>query len=195
MNENEWVTYVRQLVDDRLDTSSERLQIIQGRRLPYAYEIREFRASGRERTGSLTYETDLLVVENTNADGWKPRLVIEAKLSTITTHTAITYSEKAATHKTVVPYLRYGILIGNRGHHPLPGRLFRHGAYFDFMLSWQKYRPQPFELNALLELIETEVRASRSLEEILCESRRANRTRYYKLHRPLKLEEFPEGER
>jgi hypothetical protein len=192
MNENEWVAYVRQLVDDRLDTSSERLEIIQGKKLPYAYEIREFSASGKQQSGALTYETDLLVVENTKPEGWKPRLVIEAKLSSITTHAAITYSEKAATHKTVVPYLRYGILIGNRKHYPLPGRLFRHGAYFDFMLSWQGYKPQPFELNALVDLIDKEVKASRLLEQILYESRSPKRTRYYVLHKPLKLEESPE---
>ena len=31
MNENEWVAYVRQLVDDRLDTSSDQLEIFKVR--------------------------------------------------------------------------------------------------------------------------------------------------------------------
>ncbi|GAI54911.1 unnamed protein product, partial [marine sediment metagenome] len=57
---------------------------------------------------------------------------IEGKINSVTTHGAITYSQKASTHKNVHPYLRYGILLGNRKHYPLPGRLFRHGAYFDF---------------------------------------------------------------
>ena len=30
---------------------------------------------------------------------WKPRVVVEAKLGSITTHDAITYNQKAATHR------------------------------------------------------------------------------------------------
>ena len=32
---------------------------------------------------------------------------------------------------------RYGIMIGGHGHYPLPGRLFRYGTNFDFMISFQ----------------------------------------------------------
>ncbi|GAB4286004.1 MAG: hypothetical protein Kow0081_4020 [Candidatus Dojkabacteria bacterium] len=64
---------------------------------------------------------------------------IEAKINSVTTHDAITYSQKAQTHKNVHSYLRYGILIGNRKDYALPGRLFRHGQHFDFMLSWKSF--------------------------------------------------------
>ena len=92
----------------------------------------------------ISYETDILVGEHITDQIWKPRIIIEAKIGRITTHDAITYSRKALTHKNVHPYLRYGILIGNRSHHPLPGRLFRHGENFDFMQSWISYKPISF---------------------------------------------------
>ncbi len=41
----------------------------------------------------------------------------------ITTHDVITYSHKAATHRQVHPYLRYGILWVEENN-ILPGRLF-----------------------------------------------------------------------
>ena len=44
----------------------------------------------------------------------------------VTTHDALTYSTKAATHKHVHPYLRYGFLAG--GIQTIPGRLIKHGA-------------------------------------------------------------------
>ena len=79
-------------------------------------------------------ETDLLVFEKT--DIIKPRIIIESKINSVTTHDAITYIYKAQTHKNVTPYIRYGIMLGNRKHYPLPGRLFRHGTNFDFMISF-----------------------------------------------------------
>ncbi len=46
-------------------------------------------------------------------DRWKPRVVVEAKLGKVTTNDAITYSQKASTHRAVHPYLRYGIMLGD----------------------------------------------------------------------------------
>ena len=113
--------------------------------------------------------------------------MIEVKFGSITTHDAITYSEKAFTHKKVHPYLRYGILLGDRKEHPLPGRLFRHGHYFDFMLSWEGETGSAVETENLFEIIQMEVEASRNLEEILYNSRSSKRKRYTVLHRPLHL--------
>lgn len=113
--------------------------------------------------------------------------MIEAKLFRITTHDAITYSQKAATHKQIHPYLRYGIMVGNRKKYPLPGRLFRHGAHFDFMLSWIGNEPTENELTILVAVIEDEIEASQRLEEIIYQSRSKNREHYTFYHKPLKL--------
>ena len=135
----------------------------------------------------IKYETDILVYELTTVTNWTPRVVIEAKISRISTHDSITYSNKAQTHKNVHPYLRYGILIGNMKNDPLPGRLFRHGQQFDFMLSWKSFDATNEEWNNLIDILRLEVKASQSLEEIIFNSRSSNRERYTVLHKPLIL--------
>jgi hypothetical protein len=188
MNEREWVASVVDLLSENLQAEFASLVVSQGAKLAYAYEIQEYSAQQPGKPNIAAYETDILITEELGKDTWKPRVVIEAKLSSVTTHDAITYSEKAATHKNVHPYLRYGIILGNRKHYPLPGRLFRHGAYFDFMLSWAACDPTPTELKYLFDLVTDEVKASQDLEEILYSSRSPNRKRYTLLHRPLRLE-------
>ncbi len=150
MKEKEWMALVLKLLNPGIAEADSNLKILQGERLPYALEIRGLTDESNQETTTLAYETDLLILENGKSGVMQPRLVIEGKLDSITTHGAITYSEKASTHKNVFPFLRYGILIGNRKHYPLPGRLFRHGAYFDFMLSWKAYEPEKYELERLL---------------------------------------------
>lgn len=130
------------------------------------------------------------VYEQLDADIWKPRVIVRTKLDSVTTHDSITYSQKAQTHKNVHPYLRYGILIGNREHYPLPGRLFRHGQYFDFMLSWRTLQPDKKELKVLIEFLVDEVAASRTLDEIIFNSRSKDRTKFTSLHRPLRLNKW-----
>ena len=80
------------------------------------------------------YQTDILIVEELPGDRSLPRVVIEVKLS-VTTHDALTYSAKAATHKQGHPYLRYGILIAKL--RSVPRRLIWHGSNFDFMATWR----------------------------------------------------------
>ncbi len=189
MDERTWVNSVQELVSKSLSELEPNLAISQGANLPYANEIVIYNGSGVPETKPISYETDLLVFEKLSEDRWKPRIVIECKLESVTTHDAITYSEKAFTHKRVHPYLRYGILLGARAHYPIPGRLVRHGAYFDFMLSWVSCTPSEIELRNLLDVLLDEVRASRELEEILYSSRSPNRKRYIVLHRPLRLRE------
>jgi hypothetical protein len=112
---------------------------------------------------------------------------LRGKLNSVTTHTAITYSQKAATHKNVHPFLRYGILIGNRKHYPLPGRLFRHGAHFDFMLSWVGYEPTDKEWEDFIRVIKAENEYSQQLEEMIFHSRLKNRKHYTILQKKLYL--------
>jgi hypothetical protein len=51
------------------------------------------------------YQTDLLISERLDdGEDWTPRVVVEFKLGSVTTHDALTYSAKAATHKNVHPY-------------------------------------------------------------------------------------------
>jgi len=188
VNENKWMSLVLSMINTKLlQNGQKNLAASQGRKLPYAFEVLAYEDRTPTQKNMIAYETDILIYETIGSNEWKPRVVIEGKLGSVTTHDAITYSQKALTHKNVHPYLRYGIILGNRKHYPLPGRLFRHGAFFDFMLSWKAIEPSDEELNRLITLILDEVEASRNLDEILFNSRNPNRARYTLLHRPLKL--------
>lgn len=185
MKEKEWVNSIVGKIHNVINQQSPNIFVEAGKRLPYAYEVLSYANQEPQNAKPTNYETDLLIYEQLINQDWKPRLIIEAKKNSVSTHGAIAYSQKAFTHKAVHPYLRYGILLGNRTD--LPGRLFRHGAYFDFMLSWQTFNPSKDEFKALINLIQNEVETSRNLEEIIFNSRRRNRKRYTFLHRPLEL--------
>lgn len=187
MTEREWVKSIVPAIQAGLQKTDKKLFVTDSRRLPYASEILTYKDDKPDKQHLNRYETDILVYEQLDTDTWKPRLIIETKLDSVTTHDSITYSQKAQTHKNVHPYLRYGILIGNRKHYPLPGRLFRHGQHFDFMLSWRTLQPDKKELKALIEFIVDEIAASRTLDEIIFNSRSKVRAKFTSLHRPLRL--------
>ncbi len=189
MTEKEWVQGLISKLEKSLREKSENLRVVDGFRLPYSSEILMYSGSQATEFNQTGYQTDLLVYEQVDDNNWKPRIIIETKINKISTHDAITYSQKAQTHKNVHPYLRYGILIGNRKHHPLPGRLFRHGQHFDFMQSWKTYAADDSEWHKLLSILEHEIAASVILEEILFNSRSRTREKYTVLHRPLVLKE------
>lgn len=186
MNEVEWVKHIAAGVSAQEPFGRPAISIRTGLKLAYGCEIQSY---GPEPVPqSISFETDLAIVEAIDETSWKPRVVVEAKLGSITTHDAITYSQKASSHRAVHPYLRYGIMLGNREHYPLPGRLYRHGAQFDFMISFRGHDPDEAEMAMFIELLQAEVTASRTLEKILYESRRRDRDHYTLLHRQLRVE-------
>jgi hypothetical protein len=187
MTEKDWVKTIIADIEKSLRLTDDSIRVTDGKRLPYASEILTYNDTEPNKQNFIRYETDILVYEQLDNEIWKPRIVIETKLGSVTTHDAITYSEKAQTHKYVHPYLRYGILIGDREHHPLPGRLFRHGQHFDFMLSWKSLIESKAELKTLLTILNDEILASRNLDEIIFNSRAKGRDKFTALHRPLRL--------
>ena len=166
MNESTWVTRIARIITSHCLPSRGTYDVVTHEKLPYGYEIRRYR-EGQPDAATVCYETDLMILERARDGSWVPRVVIEAKINSINTHDAITYSEKASTHKAVHPYLRYGVLLGNRSSYSLPGRLFRHGAQFDFMMSFKGFRPSTDERRTLRGLIHSELTASRSFEQII----------------------------
>ncbi len=114
--------------------------------------------------------------------------MIEAKIGNVTTHDAITYSQKAANHKAVHPYLRYGIILGAWKDYALPSRLFRHGAHFDFMFAFAGTEPSEVEGERFVSLIENETGSSRTLERITFDSRKRDREKFNLFQRRLVLE-------
>ena len=188
MNEREWVESIIERIETASkDFISKDLRVTDGRKLPYANEILSYKGTKPSEQHLIRYETDILVYEQINEEEWKPRIIIEAKKAKITTHDSITYSNKAQTHKQVHPYLRYGVLIGDRKHYPLPGRLFRHGQQFDFMQSWETLTADSNEWSTFIDILKLEYEASVALDEIIFNSRSSNRDWYTSLHKPLNL--------
>ena len=48
-------------------------------------------------------------------------------------------------------------MLGHRRHFPLPGRLYRHGAHFDFMMSFVGYEPTTEEMESFVKLLKSEI--------------------------------------
>ena len=190
MKENDWTKSICDLLNDQ--DFSEEIHIDTLKKIPYAFEISNFNEEWELDADSFdktAFETDLVIYEKTNGK-IIPRVIIEAKVGTVTTHDAITYSHKAMYHKNVIPFVRYGIMLGARETYPLPGRLFRHGINFDFLFSFVGYEPTEVEKKQFVAMLKREIEYSRQIEEILSNSRSRNRKRYYMLQKEFHLEEF-----
>jgi hypothetical protein len=190
MRENDWTKSISDLLSQENLGSEIYVEVL--KKIPYAFEISSFDEEWQvnfESYDITSFETDLVIYEKKNGS-IIPRVIIEAKVGTVTTHDAITYSHKAMYHKNVMPCLRYGIMLGNRGSYPLPGRLFRHGTNFDFLFSFINYMPSEKEKNQFVEMLKKEIEYSRQIEEILSNSRSRGRKRYYMLQKEFHLEEM-----
>lgn len=188
-NEKEWVNSFIPELRKKLQAASLKnadVKVEVGRKLPYAFEVLEYESSEPAERSVNRYETDVLIYDQYDKDRWVPRVIIECKLR-ITTHDALTYSAKSATHKNVHPYLRYGILIGNQQNSPLPWRLIRHGANFDFMACWEDYEATDDECHKLVGVLVDEIKASRRLQKMLENKGAKSGTKYSIIHRPLKF--------
>jgi hypothetical protein len=184
-----WVARLQPRLESALQSLSfadTRLRVDAGYRLPYAYEVMSYAEHEPEKRRTARYQTDLLIFdEMANTGTWVPRVIVECKIKGVTTHDALTYSGKAATHKQVHPYLRYGMLVGSYGS-IVPARLVRHGAYFDFMAVWEDADPSKLEWEDLIDVLIQEVKASRLLQGLLSGGDKQSRA-FRMVHRPLQL--------
>jgi len=116
--------------------------------------------------GDSAFQTDLCIFQNlkniNNEEISIPRVVLEFK-TRITTHDVLTYSAKAAKHKQVYPYLRYGIVAEKMS--AVPGRLFTHNQSLDFCACVAELEGEELE-NFFSKLLRAEIETSRLLEDI-----------------------------
>ena len=190
MKENDWTRSLCEII--KAHDIGENIYIDVLKKIPYAFEVSAFNEDWKVDEESLcetSFETDLIVYEKSNGN-IITRVIIESKVGTVTTHDAITYSHKAMYHKNVIPFVRYGIMLGARETYPLPGRLFRHGTNFDFLFSFVDYQPTEKELDMFIQMLKKEIVYSHKIEEILFNSRSRTRKRYYMLQKEFHLEEF-----
>ena len=191
MTEAEWADTIRDLINEFLPKPQ--FLASTGTSLIYANEIVSYctdEQGVKPKYNTMTFETDILIQENISAKEWIPRVVIETKIDSVTTHDAITYSNKSIAHKSVHPYLRYGIFIGNHSNKHIPGRLIRHGENFNFMMSCTSYKLNLLELDTLKEIINAEIFASQTLSNLVFNTRAKDKQRIFALHHKLVIKDI-----
>ena len=134
-NESVFVETAHRLIERELKGQP----LIVRRKAALLYQVRvdnELRVMSPEairqpKRGTSAFETDLCIFEQTSPEVLLPRIVLEFKTK-VTTHDVLTYSTKAERHKTIYPYLRYGLICSDEKH--VPGRFFLHNEGIDFCL-------------------------------------------------------------
>ena len=180
--ERDWVETVKADIETSLARKG--ITVRTGYQLPYARQVFSYRGNSNEPALQqiYNYQTDLLISEHlAGTDNWAPRVVVEFKLRSVTSHDALTYSAKAAAHKTVHPYLRYGIVIG-AFEGPVPQRLIRHGHQFDFIATLASRALTPEDRVRLVRLLQAELKASQTMSKLVSE-----KSDIWLLHRKLEV--------
>ncbi len=180
MIEKEWAQYVAQ----KLDAELPNYHVAVGKKLIVANEIVQYNEE-QPLISEVEYDADILIYESHGNDSFIPRVIIDTRISNVSTDEAIACRQKIQVYKNVHQYLRYGIFIGNRKTHPLPGRLLRHGEHFDFMLYWQDFKPLGYEWETLVKIVRSEIYASKQLEEMLLNNRHRDKAKYFAIHKQL----------
>ncbi len=186
--ERQWVSSFIKKLDKELKKTSLKglvMAAADGTKLAYACEIQKYNSEGQPIYTTNKYETDILISDVFDDGSWIPRVIVECKMESVTTHDALTYSAKASSHRAVHPYLRYGFLTGGRADYALPARLIRHGQQFDFMISWKSMKASTAEWKSFCSLIVQEVEASRKLQTLLTDNRSATRVKHSNIHKPM----------
>lgn len=109
--------------------------------------------------GQSAFQSDLCVFER-GAEGVElPRVVLEFKTD-LTTHDVLTYSAKAARHRTVYPYLRYGVVLAKPA--VVPRRFFTHNDALDFCIAVGGGVPEQ-----VVALVQDELAASQRMQALV----------------------------
>lgn len=84
--------------------------------------------------GQYAFQTDVLISKRCGSlKQTVPLVVIELKATSFSSHDVVLYSAKAAKHKSIYPYLRYGFVVV--GLEALGRRFLIHNEGFDFAMA------------------------------------------------------------
>ena len=123
------------------------------------------------KRGNSAFQTDLCFFEKKSDKNLIPRIVIEFKTKP-STHDVLTYSSKAGKHKSIYPYLRYGLIASEIDK--IPGRFFIHNEHIDFIVAAQNYKNKKKLKSFAKDLIRKESKISKTLEDIHCEAKKCD---------------------
>lgn len=164
--ESTFVAVAKSLIEEELREQD--LTIRQGAALLYEVTVNNYLQAMPEaqirdpKRGDSAFQTDLCLFQRKTGEIWLPRVVLEFK-TTITTHDVLTYSAKAAKHKQVYPYLRYGLVA--ESERTVPGRFFTHNEAMDFCLCLRDFSEMD-STTAFRRLLREELACSQLLERV-----------------------------
>jgi hypothetical protein len=114
------------------------------------------------RGGRYAFQTDIAVGEE-KSGGFLPLVVIEVKYKGFTTHDVLAYSEKALKHKTIYPYVRYGLVNGGEDYIPL--KFFVHNVGLDFAVAVKDIDNKK-ERQSLVNIVKEQIEVARNLLDV-----------------------------
>ena len=161
----------------RLESLGSRYQVESKTNLLYSLQIDaggQVRPAGEEQRNPkrgpgrfYAFQTDILVRK---VKPGIPLVVVELKFGNFNTHDIITYSAKAARHKQIYPYLRYGFVLG--GRKSLTNKFFVHNQSFDFAM-WVS--SSAADSTKLTQMIKRQIRNAEKLLGVMRNDRPAFR--------------------
>ena len=168
MNETEWTKQICEILNKHFEKTKSSFHAKTEQKLPYGTVITGFDKDWKPDYAEKenVFATDLVIYEEQGDNRIIPRVVIEAKFKNVGTHDAMTYGKKAVLHKSIMPALRYGLMIGAMEDRDLQWRLFEHGGDFDFMFCFKAEEPTDEEQDAFFNLVDSETANSKKLEDM-----------------------------
>lgn len=176
--ENLWTEIICDLLKEELDNN--KYEVVCLEKIPYSVYLNKISKDEKEiKIKSLKkFEVDLLINEKKD-NCLIPRLIIESKYESITTHDVITYSNKAKAHKDLYSGLRYGLMIGNSKEKGVSPRVIEHGNNFDFVFVFQNDIPTKKEREIFVKIVKRNLDISNKLDNIVIDKGKKDREIYY----------------
>lgn len=183
--EDQWTLSICELLKKELD--SNKYEVVCFEKVPYSVFVSDYK-NNKENVKFMKYEVDLLIKEKQD-NNLIPRIIIESKYKTFSTHDAITYSDKAKGHKELYSGLRYGFMIGNSNEKYIASRLMNHGSNFDFMIAFNDDVPNDKEWILFVDIIKRNLECANKLENIINDRRKKDKKRYFCIERNMNFYE------
>jgi hypothetical protein len=109
------------------------------------------------KRGQYAFQTDVLISKKD-----VPLVVIELKAPSFSSHDVVLYSAKAAKHKSIYPYIRFGFVVF--GSEALGRRFLIHNEAFDFALAVPDAEAIKSDLHPLLR---RQIRSAEKLVKLM----------------------------
>ena len=143
----------------------------------------------RKKPKNRSYETDVLIYDVEDDDSKIPLVIIECKITAVSTHDLLTYGAKAESHRTIFPYLRYGMVIGEfapKGA-SIQYKMLIHGRSFDFITVMMK-KDEQSQIRNFKDVLKNEIKTARMLRET--HQNEGFSDKFHLLHRRLDMRSF-----